>query len=179
MSDTAQPWELRLLTELAQRTGTRTVTAAHVVTALGETPVVWAVVTGTAVAVGLRTGRVEVAARPVCVLAATAAARRALAVLIDRRRPPQRLWRSHWTGPSFPSRHTTLAAIGAGVVAETLTAATSPRATRVHALAALVVAVGVGTSRLVLGVHWPTDVLAGWILAAIALAIARNYGAGR
>ena len=110
-------------------------------------------------------------------IAILARARRALAELIGRRRPPERLWRTHWTRPSFPSRHTTLATLGAGLVADALTTTNPARA--VARDAAVAVAAGVGVSRLVLGVHWPTDVLAGWSCAAIVLTIARRYEPSR
>ena len=44
-------------------------------------------------------------------------------------------------------------------------------------LGALVLAAGIGVSRLVLGVHWPTDILAGWALG-LSVALAVTIGAG-
>jgi hypothetical protein len=101
---------------------------------------------------------------PVCTLAAASATRHALAEVIDRPRPPNRLWRASWSGPSFPSRHTTLGTVGAGLVARLLTP--GPRA---HVVVGPVAA-AVGVSRLVLGVHWPSDVVGGWVFVAATLA---------
>ncbi|HEY5411646.1 MAG TPA: phosphatase PAP2 family protein [Caulobacteraceae bacterium] len=72
---------------------------------------------------------------------------------------------------SFPSGHSTMAPVVYLTLAVILAASEPRRDVRVLIFliaAGLVVAVGV--SRVYLGVHWPTDVLAGWSLgAAIAL----------
>ncbi|MYR44426.1 phosphatase PAP2 family protein, partial [Streptomyces sp. SID5910] len=48
-----------------------------------------------------------------------------------------------------------------------------PRALRLTALAVSVVSVaGVGVTRVWLGVHWTTDVVAGWFLGALVVALA-------
>ncbi|MFA3842885.1 phosphatase PAP2 family protein [Streptomyces aureus] len=97
-------------------------------------------------------------------LAAGQAVRYGLMTLIDRPRPPHADWRTHASGWSFPSGHTTTAALAAGI----LVVALLVRAPRGQA--ALVVAVGgwgalVGLTRVYLGVHWLTDVLGGWLLS--------------
>jgi undecaprenyl-diphosphatase len=68
------------------------------------------------------------------------------------------------TSPSFPSGHSMLAAIvylTAGVLAAR--AARSRRTKAYMLVVAGVVTLLVGVSRMVLGVHYPTDVLGGWI----------------
>jgi undecaprenyl-diphosphatase len=161
-------WEELTLDWVADRTASRTVRLAKAVTLLGETPVVWAGVAGAAVFAGRRTRRCSAVVTPLAVLALTAGCRRGLAELIDRPRPPERLWRTHWSGPSFPSRHTTLATAGTALVAGSMTG-------RTRRGVVWSVAGGVGFSRLVLGVHWPSDVLAGWLFATGALTVTRRW----
>ena len=74
--------------------------------------------------------------------------------------------------PSFPSGHTLNAVVVVGVIAYLLLL----RRHTVHARVLLVVgavvyAITVGLSRVFLGHHWFTDVLAGWILGAAWLAL--------
>lgn len=78
---------------------------------------------------------------------------------------------------SFPSAHATLAAALYGFVAYAMVQG-SPgnRPRRAAACAACLVAVGIGFSRIYLGVHYPSDVAGGfllglaWLVAGIALA---------
>ena len=69
--------------------------------------------------------------------------------------------------PSFPSGHAMLSA-GVYLTLGALASRFSPRLRiRVFALvAAILVTLVVGLTRIFLGVHWPTDVLAGWCVGA-------------
>lgn len=83
---------------------------------------------------------------------------------LGRARPAVADWLSAAGGPSFPSGHTTTATLFFGSLA-LIAAARTPSGWRrilVWTLAALG-AILVGWSRVWLGVHWPTDVLAGWL----------------
>ncbi|WP_328955471.1 phosphatase PAP2 family protein [Kitasatospora purpeofusca] len=76
---------------------------------------------------------------------------------------------SHADGPAFPSGHAMASAITCAVLVGLLW----PRARRAGrttagTTAALTV-LAIGASRVFLGVHWTTDVLAGWLAAGIVL----------
>lgn len=61
---------------------------------------------------------------------------------------------------SFPSGHATSSMIFYLTLA--LALAPAGRARRVAAVAAIILSLLVGTSRVMLGVHWPSDVIGGW-----------------
>jgi undecaprenyl-diphosphatase len=87
---------------------------------------------------------------------------------VGRARPPLRLHLITETEPSFPSGHATdssaffltLALIVAVVILR------RPLARVGTVLLAALLCAAIGVSRLILGVHWPTDVLGGWSLGA-------------
>ncbi|MFJ1697101.1 phosphatase PAP2 family protein [Streptomyces sp. NPDC088252] len=92
--------------------------------------------------------------------------------LIARPRPPLGDWATHASGFAFPSGHATTSALMAGLLLTAIGVRAHgrrvPRPLRA-AVAVLVVcwAAAVGLSRVLLGVHWATDVLAGWLFAAV------------
>lgn len=93
--------------------------------------------------------------------------------LFGRDRPPRSdAVPPYETSPSFPSGHTLNATVVVGVIAYLLIVRQSRRVTRVLTVTcAAVLALAVGLSRVYLGHHWLTDVLAAWLLALAWLAI--------
>jgi undecaprenyl-diphosphatase len=90
---------------------------------------------------------------------------------IARARPPEQLWLAHPAGHAYPSGHTTTATLGYGIAAALLIAYRRNLRAVAISIAALLAA-AVGLSRVYLGVHWPTDVLGGWLLGLTWLALA-------
>jgi undecaprenyl-diphosphatase len=75
------------------------------------------------------------------------------------------------TSPSFPSGHTLNAFVIAGIVAYILILRQHRKVARIATITiAAVFALTIGLSRVFLGHHWFTDVLAGWLIGAAWLA---------
>jgi membrane-associated phospholipid phosphatase len=144
------------------------VRAARIVTGLGDSKVAWRL--GPALAAlapatpAGAAGAAGAAAKATADIMVGAGVRKVTCAVIARPRPPARYWLAHPVGHSFPSRHTTYAALALGAG----TRGYPPRARQ--AAAALCLAVGI--SRVYLGVHWSTDVAGGWLLAASWLSAA-------
>lgn len=76
------------------------------------------------------------------------------------------------SSPSFPSGHTLNATVIAGIVGYLLWLRRHTIAAKVASLVApAVIAIVVGLTRVLLGAHWFTDVLAGWLLGVLWLAL--------
>lgn len=157
---------------LVERCRTRSaIRVAHAVSAMAE-PMTAAVPLAAASAIAARREGWGVALRPGLTVLAGMAVRRMLSRRIARPRPPAAIWLIEPEGFSLPSRHTSLAALTAGAFATALGA--DPRVCDVAVVSA---AAGVGASRVCLGVHWLTDVLAGWLFAAGWLELVRVVAA--
>lgn len=92
---------------------------------------------------------------------------------IGRERPvwPDPVDSAHYA--AFPSGHAMTATVVCGLLLWLLHLYGAGRALRRTALAVAVVSVvGVGLTRVWLGVHWPSDVVGGWLLGALLVALA-------
>lgn len=96
--------------------------------------------------------------------------------IVGEARPPAGIWIGHFSGAAFPSGHATQAVAFYGMLALVLSAKRSLRTRALFWSGAGLVAVAVGASRIYLGAHWLTDVLAGYALgvAWIALVLAAS-----
>ncbi|WP_406341357.1 phosphatase PAP2 family protein [Streptomyces sp. NBC_00648] len=129
-----------------------------------------------AVGAGLLAGRdarqrLCAAAGALAVLALGQAVRYGVMNAVARPRPAMADWATHASGHSFPSGHATTAALTAGLLVWGVTARS--RSASAHLTAGLILLWGaaVGLSRVYLGVHWLTDVLGGWLFAAVWLTL--------
>jgi undecaprenyl-diphosphatase len=78
-------------------------------------------------------------------------------------------------GFSFPSGHSALGMVAYGILAVVVWRSRLHRPVRVAAVGVLIaLVVLIGVSRVWLGVHYPTDVLAGWTAGAIIVLIYRS-----
>ncbi|WP_405786349.1 phosphatase PAP2 family protein [Streptomyces sp. NBC_01367] len=91
----------------------------------------------------------------------------ALASWLARARPPADEWTWSASGYAMPSGHTTTSAAVAVLLTAGVYRAVRGRARRPLLVMPALWAAAVGVSRVFLGMHWPTDVLAGWLLTAL------------
>ncbi len=114
---------------------------------------------------------------PVILISAAAAGSLLMTIagkdLIGRTRPPlASAVPPYEHSPSFPSGHSLNALVVAGVVAYLLVLRQRSRRTRVLTITlAALFALTMGASRVFLGHHWFTDVLAAWVLGLAWLAV--------
>jgi undecaprenyl-diphosphatase len=139
------------------------------VTELGSTGAVTAVALG-AVLIGLALRRPWLGLAGALTIAVSSIANAFVKVTIARERPELLEPIIEERGFSFPSGHAALSAVAYGVIAVLVARSPLPLlAKQVIAglMAALVLAVG--ASRVWLGVHYPTDVLAGWLAGVLVV----------
>jgi membrane-associated phospholipid phosphatase len=136
--------------------------AMYLLTYLGSAQTIVALA-ALAVVIALLAGRRQDAILLVLALLAATAFFEIVKALVDRPRPPLEDARIVQSGFSFPSGHSTIAAVFYGTVAYLLMRSlrhAAPRA--LVGIAAGLLVIGIGVSRVYLGVHYPSDVLAGW-----------------
>ncbi|MET9833070.1 phosphatase PAP2 family protein [Streptomyces sp. NPDC006385] len=113
-----------------------------------------------------------------CVLASVI--QQTLKAVIDRPRPvwPDPVDSAHYA--AFPSGHAMTATVVCGVLLWLLRRhGAAPALWRTAVAVAVISVLGVGLTRVWLGVHWPTDVVGGWLLGALVAVLAVRVHARR
>jgi undecaprenyl-diphosphatase len=136
--------------------------AVRDITALGSTSVLVLIVAAVVIHFVL-VGRARTALFVLFAVASGQVLSSLLKIGIERPRPDLVPPLALETSLSFPSGHAMLSAITYLTLGALAARFSARRATRVYVLAlAVLVTLMVGVSRVYLGVHWPSDVLAGW-----------------
>jgi membrane-associated phospholipid phosphatase len=169
----ALPWDKPIFEAIVDARTSWLETLALRVSFFGSTRVVLAVSAIAALLAWRRCPRLALAI--VVIVAARPLTEWVLKELIDRDRPiGARLVRG--TGPSFPSGHPLATAASWGLLPLVAALYTKRRAIWWGiAIAVWVLAVLVAASRVVLGVHWPSDVVGSLLLAVIGVAAAERF----
>ncbi len=154
---------------------------ARDITALGGFTVLTLVTVLAVTVLAMKRRRLQAAIFAVTVMAAQVIAE-AVKALVDRPRPNIVTRFDIVYSSSFPSGHSTMAPVVYLTLAVILAAGEPRRDVRVLIFACAAAATfAIGISRIYLGVHWPTDVLAGWVLggaiALVAMTVLRLTGA--
>lgn len=136
------------------------------ITALGGFTVLTLLVAGVAIYM-LATGRRIGALMIVGASLSGAVLSETLKALFERARPDLVPHLTHMASASFPSGHAFLSAVTYLTLGVLLAREHGGRRAKLLLIGgAVLVTLMIGVSRLYLGVHWPTDVLAGWSLGA-------------
>ena len=147
--------------------GPRLASAVRDVTALGSTTVLTTVVTLVAAFLILQRAWRPAALVAAATLSGSAAISTAKWVFA-RHRPDLVDPLVHETSMSFPSSHAGNSAVVYLTLAGLVFPLVRERRLRAFVLAAAMMLVGaIGASRVYLGVHWPSDVLAGWLFGSL------------
>jgi len=149
------------------------VSVARAATDAGSVPILIAFAVLVGALMWWRGTRLLVAAAPAITLGCAGLAVAIVKPVVARARPPLGLRLVNETDWSFPSGHATDSAavfVSLGLVLAVFVWR-RPLFRALSVVAGLTVSAAIAASRLVLGVHWPTDVLAGWALGTGAAVV--------
>ncbi|MEM7284794.1 MAG: phosphatase PAP2 family protein [Actinomycetota bacterium] len=169
----SMPGDERVLTELHDAFGTGLDDAMVAVGTVSNTAPLL-VVSAVTVAVLFVKGRPRDAAAVLVIVVVAVVGNRILKELIGRSRPDVRASPESVSRYSYPSGH---AANTLAVHLALVRAVVHPRSRVLVGIGACFVAL-VGFSRLVTGVHYPSDILAGWLWVGAWVATAWSWGRG-
>ena len=150
------------------------VTALQGISWLGRPPVLW-LVTGLSVLYTWRNGAHRLSLFLIATTAGGGIMSTAIKVLVDRPRPEVDHPVTTAFGKSFPSGHALSSTVVFGAVLLTFLPVLAPRLRRAAVVLTAMLVLSIGASRLLLGVHFLSDVVGGhilgvaWLLAATAI----------
>jgi len=157
--------DLRILDWLGQHRGKKLTSYMRGATRLGSVEVL-APLSIVATLTLAHAGKMRAASYLASTAMVASATNLSLKALIGRARPDVRLHLSKTSGFAFPSGHTMASTAIYGALA--LVAGELPLGLRwLSRIASAAAVAAVGTSRVYLHVHYPSDVLAGWALGAV------------
>ena len=158
--------ERRVLLFFTSHRGRWTVNAAKAATFAGDAPVLLILSLVAATALWRWKHRAALALSPLVALLVAGLLTKIGKAAVGRTRPPVALRLIAESGNSTPSGHATeaTALFVALALVIAMLAWREPIVSRVASALAVLLAIGIGLSRLELGVHWPLDVVAGWLL---------------
>jgi membrane-associated phospholipid phosphatase len=126
-----------------------------------------------AVLLWLRTRRFLLSVALLAAVAATASLVTILKIVLDRSQPPtNHVLAAPLTDKAFPSSHAACGSVVVVLIALLLgLTVTKPLLRRLLVIIGCLLALLIGWSRSYLGDHWPSDVLAGWLLASAMVSV--------
>ncbi|GIF98868.1 phosphatase PAP2 family protein [Catellatospora citrea] len=165
-------WDMQGVRWAVDHRTTALTTAAISVTDVGSAPCLVTVTAIATIAVSARRRSAAPAILGLATLGGIQLLVNLIKILAGRPRPDTALWLVDATGLSFPSGHAGSSTATFGLLAWLTCTITSDRRIRSAAWAgAAVIAVAIGLTRIYLGVHYPSDVLGGWLIGGLWLTV--------